>query len=377
VPEGEKVEMRQSITLILLLGLVAGAAAGGGVPTLPHCFSGNVTIGSSPAPIGTVITAVIGGTEYGSIQTTEVGKYGDPGQSIGKRLLVTATADQSGETITFLVNGVAAEETAVFEVGGGTVLDLSVPGSGGTGGSGGSGSTGGSGSSGSSGGSGGSGSTGVSGTTRDSGESAAPTAAPTMQTGRASLDTSTDGVVLEAVTVRTVDETCVVAIQQSTIARGADGNPLGEITVARVDLTGVPATPPGTTVAIVLDCGPDGATFDPPVTLTCTLSSEEWAQIGEGTTPKIICYNPATKAWQDVPATVDPTTRTVTARVSHFSIYALAWTVPGTTVAQQTNTSAGGTPPAADEPPWLFISVGGLLLVGAVIGGLAYLRKKN
>jgi len=35
VPEGEKVEMRQSITLILLLGLVAGAAAGGASPPYP------------------------------------------------------------------------------------------------------------------------------------------------------------------------------------------------------------------------------------------------------------------------------------------------------------------------------------------------------
>ena len=371
--------MRQSITLILLLGLVAGAAAGGGVPTLPHCFSGNVTIGGSPAPIGTVITAVIGGTEYGSIQTTEVGKYGDPGQSIGKRLLVTATADQSGETITFLVNGVAAKETAVFEVGGGTVLDLSVPGSGGTGGSGGSGSTGGSGSSGSSGGSGGSGgsgSTGATATTGDSRESTAPTAAPAVQTGRASLDTSAAGVVPRTVTVRTVDETCAVAIREGTIARDADGNPLGEVTVARADPAVVPAAPPGTGVAIVLNCGPAGATFDPPVTLTYTLSGEEWEKIG-GATPKVIWYNPASKAWQDVPATVDPATQTVTARVSHFSIYALAWTVPETTVAQQTNTSPGGTPPAGDEPPWLFIGIGAVLLVTVLIGGLVYLRKKN
>ena len=350
--------MRQSITLILLLGLVAGAAAGGGVPTLPHCFSGNVTIGGSPAPIGTVITAVIGGTEYGSIQTTEVGKYGDPGQSIGKRLLVTATADQSGETITFLVNGVTAKETAVFEVGGGTVLDLSVPGSGGTGGSGGSGST------------------GATATTGDSRESTAPTAAPAVQTGRASLDTSAAGVVPRTVTVRTVDETCAVAIREGTIARDADGNPLGEVTVSRADPTGVPAAPPGTGVAIVLNCGPAGATFDPPVTLTYTLSGEEWEKIG-GATPKVIWYNPASKAWQDVPATVDPATRTVTARASHFSIYALAWTVPETTVAQQTNTSPGGTPPAGDEPPWLFIGIGAVLLVTVLIGGLVYLRKKN
>ena len=100
--------MRQGITLILLLGLVAGAAAAGeGTPTLPHGFSGGVTIGGSPAPVGTVITATIGGTECGSFQTTETGEYGNPGRSVGDRLLVKATADQSGETITFYVDGVA------------------------------------------------------------------------------------------------------------------------------------------------------------------------------------------------------------------------------------------------------------------------------
>jgi hypothetical protein len=357
--------MRLGITLILLLGLVAGAAAaGGGTPTLPHQFSGDITIGGSPAPTGTVITAMIGGTEYGSIRTTEAGKYGDPGRSVGDRLLVKATPDQTGETITFLVDGVPAKETAVFEVGGGTVLDLSVPGSGGTGNTGDPGNT------------GGSGTTADPGATVNPRESAAPTAAPEVQTGHASLATSAAGVVQRTVTVRTADETCAVAIREGTTARDAGGSPLGEVTVTRADPAGVPAAPPGTGVAIALNCGPAGATFDPPVTLTYTLSGEEWAKIGSAT-PKVIWYNPASKAWQDVPATVDPATRTVTARVSHFSIYALAVTVPETAEAQQTISPGGTPPPAADEPPWLFIGIGAVLLAGAMIGGLVYLRKKN
>ena len=214
--------MRLGITLILLLGLVAGAAAaGGGTPTLPHQFSGDITIGGSPAPTGTVITAMIGGTEYGSIRTTEAGKYGDPGRSVGDRLLVKATPDQTGETITFLVDGVPAKETAVFEVGGGTVLDLSVPGSGGTGNTGDPGNT------------GGSGTTADPGATVNPRESAAPTAAPEVQTGHASLATSAAGVVQKTVTVRTADETCAVAIREGTTARDAGGSPLGEVTVDR------------------------------------------------------------------------------------------------------------------------------------------------
>ena len=361
--EARRTRLRQGITLLLFFGLVAGAAAAGGTPAVPQELYGGVTIGGSPAPAGTVITATIGGTEYGTIQTTEAGRYGDPDPFETNRLLVKTTEDRAGETITFYVDGVAAQETVVFTPAVVTALDLSVPGSGGSGNTGGTGNT------------GGSGTTGDPGATVNPRESAAPTAAPEVQTGRASLATSAAGAVQKTVTVRTADETCAVAIPEGTTARDAAGNPLGEVTVTRADPAGVPAAPPGTGVAIVLNCGPAGATFDPPAVLTYTLSGEEWAKIGSAT-PKVIWYNPGTGKWQDVPATVDPATRTVTARVSHFSIYALAWTVPETAEAQQT-ISPGGTPPADGEPPWPFIGIGAVLLAGAMIGGLVYLGKKN
>jgi len=356
--------MRQGITLILLLVLVAGAAAAGeGAPTLPHGFSGGVTIGDSPAPVGTVLTATIGGTEYGSIRTTEAGKYGDLGRSVGDRLLVKATADQSGETITFYVDGVAAKETSVFAVGGGTVLDLSVPESGGSGNtdtpSGGGGS----------------------GTVNPS-ESAAPTTSPTatpeVQAGQAPLATSASGEVIETVTVRTADGTGAVTIREGTTALDAGGNPIGEVTCREVAPAEVPAAPPGTTVAVALNCGPAGATFDPPAVLTYTLSAEEWAGIGDGATLSVMWYNPASKAWQEIAATVDPATRTITAEVAHFSIYALAWTVPATTAAEAQQTGPPGTPTqTGGEPPWPLIGIGAALLVSAAIGGFAYLRRKD
>ncbi|MCK9278642.1 MAG: hypothetical protein M0P22_11195, partial [Methanoculleus sp.] len=362
--EAGRMGIRPGITVLLLLGLVAGAAAaGGGTPTIPQELCGRLTIGGSPAPAGTVITATIGDTEYGSIQTTEAGKYGDPDRIEASRLLVKAPADLDGETITFLVDGVAARETLVFAPAVATALDLSVPGSGGTGNTGDPGNT------------GGSGTTGDPGAPVNPRESAAPTAAPEVQTGHASLATSAAGAVQKTVTVRTADETCAVAIREGTTARDAGGNPLGEVTVTRADPAGVPAAPPGTGVAIVLNCGPAGATFDPPAVLTYTLSGEEWAKIGSAT-PKVIWYNPETGKWQEIAATVDPATRTITAEVGHFSIYALAWTVPGTAEAQQT-TSPGGTTPAGDELPWPFIGIGAVLLAGAMIGGLVYLGKKN
>ncbi len=124
--EGEKVKLQHGIALVLLIALISGAVAAGGTPpALPHQFFGDVTIGGSPAPARTVITAMIGDTECGSILVTDAGRYGDPDWCLGNRLLVTGTSEQSGETITFSAGGVAARETAVFIPGGVTHLDLS------------------------------------------------------------------------------------------------------------------------------------------------------------------------------------------------------------------------------------------------------------
>ena len=201
--------------------------------------------------------------------------------------------------------------------------------------------------------------------------------APEMHIGHAPLATSPTGVVLESVTVRTADETCAVAIREGTTALDRDGNPLGEVTSTKVAPADVPAAPPGTTVAIALNCGPAGATFNPPAVLTYTLSAEEWAKIGEGTIPKVMWYNPEAGEWKDIPATVDPATRTVTAEISHFSIYALVWTAPETVVAGAEGTVTPGGEAAGERGPAL--PVWALALVVVLIVALAaflVMRKK-
>ncbi|WP_292393247.1 hypothetical protein [Methanoculleus sp. UBA303] len=201
--------------------------------------------------------------------------------------------------------------------------------------------------------------------------------APEVHTGRVSLTTSPTGVVLESVTIRTADETCAVAIREGTTARDADGNPLGEVTTTRIAPADVPAAPPGTTVAIALSCGPAGATFNPPAVLTYTLSGEEWAKIDKGATPKVMWYNPETGKWQDVPATVDPATRTVTAQISHFSIYALVWTAPETVVAGAEGTVTPGGEAAGEPgpvfPTWALALV--VVLIAALVAFLVMRRK--
>ncbi|WP_292395688.1 hypothetical protein [Methanoculleus sp. UBA303] len=361
-------KFQHGMTLILLLALATGVSATEtSPPTFPHDFWGSVTTDGAPAPAGTTITATIGETTYGSIVTTKAGEYGSSSRHEGGRLVVSATDGHAGETITFLVNGRAARETAPFTPDSTTCLDLSVaggstptPGNGGNGGGGGG--------------------------SQGSTSTPAPTqSAPVTSVGQASLPLSETGEVSAPVTVRTGDGAGSLTVGEGTRARDKDGNPLGEVTIARADAAGLPPAPRGTTIGFALTCGPAGAAFDPPVTLTYTLSTEEWAKIG-GAAPKVMWYDPASKAWQEVPATVDPATRTVTARVSHFSIFALTWAdapPAKATAAPAAATPGGETPsgPGSQQPkdgeiPWVLIAAGGLVVAGGLAAGWYFLRKR-
>ncbi len=361
-------KLQYGMTLVLLLGLAIGVAAAAETspPSFPQEFYGTVTIDGAPAPAGTTITATIGETTYGSIVTTKAGEYGSSSRHEGGRLVVSATDGHAGETITFLVNGRAARETATFTPDSTTRLDLSVagestpaPGNGGNGGGGG-----------------------------PQGSGPAPTStpsAPTVPVGQASLPLSETGEVSAPVTVRTGDGAGSLTVGEGTRARDKDGNPLGEVTIERADAAGLPPIPPGAAIGFALTCGPSGATFDPPATLTYTLSEEEWGRIGDPATLRVVWYNPGTGAWQEVPATVDPATRTVTAQVSHFSLFALTWaaapptgatTGPTGTAPGETPSGPGSEQPAGGETPWALIAVGGLVAAGSLAAGWYFLRKR-
>lgn len=357
-------KIRYGIVLILLLGLVAGVSAAGDTPpapVLPHEFYGGVTIGGSPAPAGTVITATIEGAECGSVQTGEDGQYGDTDRRLGGRLDVTGTADQAGATIVFLVNGVAAEETAVFASGAVTALDLSAAG----------GSTP-TPTSSTPGGGGGGGGSSKDPTSQITYDPDAP-AVPEVFTGSAPLTTSTAGVVLKPVTVTTEDKVGAVTILEGTVARDRDGNPLGEVTCSKVTLADVPPAPPGTTIAVALRCGPAGATFDPPAILTYTLSTEEWAKIDDGAKLSVMWYNPESGEWQEIAATVDPAARTITAEVEHFSIYALAWTVPDTVAAGAEGTTTPAGEPGPALPTWALALI---VVVVVALAAFFFMKRK-
>ena len=106
--------------LCLLLALSVGgpAYAEGPLPT-PHSFYGTVTIDGLPALPGTTIEAIGPGVITGPgnpITTTVEGQYGSADPLETTRLVVQGYIDE-GAPITFLVNGVPANETAYFHSG--------------------------------------------------------------------------------------------------------------------------------------------------------------------------------------------------------------------------------------------------------------------
>ncbi|UCH43518.1 MAG: hypothetical protein JSW16_02960, partial [Dehalococcoidales bacterium] len=109
-----------ALSLVLLASLPTAVVS---AEPYPHSFYGTLTIGGSPAPIGTEVTAVVEGGS-GNITTTEVGKYGDPGT--GPKLVVGGDIEQ-GALIEFYADGSKADQTAYFFEGRLTELNLTVP----------------------------------------------------------------------------------------------------------------------------------------------------------------------------------------------------------------------------------------------------------
>ena len=106
--------------LVLLLVLFpAGSVFADG---LGHGFSGTVKVGGVDADIGTVISAQVGGTEYGSCEVTTVGNYGlIVGGKIGDKI-------DEGATIDFYVDGRKADQTHPFHDGWTTIaFNLTAP----------------------------------------------------------------------------------------------------------------------------------------------------------------------------------------------------------------------------------------------------------
>ncbi len=115
---------------------------------------------------------------------------------------------------------------------------------------------------------------------------------------------------------------------QLTIARGVqarakDGGPLKSASITRLD-TPPPPPPDARMVGIAYELGPDGATFAPPITLTFAFDPAQLPPGFPATDVIIATWDAAGKAWLPLDGvSVDTAGSTVSARLSHFSQYAI------------------------------------------------------
>ncbi|NLB00116.1 MAG: hypothetical protein GX837_04015 [Methanomicrobiales archaeon] len=301
--------------LPLFIAVLVGTASA--VPLLPAEFSGTVTINGDPAPAGTVITARIGDCDCGSLTLATAGVFG--GDALfDRRLIVSGGETDAGKTITFFVDGNAAG-TTTYTPGTSASLTLAVtkgttPGSSSGGGS-------------------------------PSGGSFMPATPVMAYTGSGSLQTDAAGAVQVETVITTTDGDASLSIAPGVRAEDRFGNPLTTVSVKSVPPADLPVPGEGETpVGRALQCEPAGATFDPAIEVSFTLTAEEWEHYEAGQFA-VRLYNGVTDTWEPLATTVHPATRTITATVPHFTLIAL-FTVPAevTLVSTTSPTEPAQTP---------------------------------
>ena len=135
--------------------------------------------------------------------------------------------------------------------------------------------------------------------------------------------TTSGGEFTETTTFTSGDGDLILVIPEGTVGETEDGDRLSRISITKV--IGPPAPPEDNDfIGLTYDLEPDGATFDPPITITFTYNPN-WIPSGLG--PENLdlrYYDEDTKTWvpldpQDI--IIDPNTNTISALISHFTYY--------------------------------------------------------
>lgn len=164
-----------------------------------------------------------------------------------------------------------------------------------------------------------------------------------------------------------LDGQAVLTIGAGTTALTATGGPLQSISVTEVCF-GLPPAPAGAyIIGCAYDYKPDGATFNPPITLTIKYDLGLLPSGFDESKLVIAFYNTATSTWTVYPSTVDTVNHTVSAQISHFTMFAVFAPAPAVTPTP-TKTVAPPTPTPTVAPTPTPAAAGGKTNIGVIIG---------
>jgi hypothetical protein len=215
------------------------------------------------------------------------------------------------------------------------------------------------------------------------------TPAQTEFTTNGTLTLDEDGSVSALTEIWETGKNAYLLIDEGVIPLGDTGVAITNISILAIPPADVPPANGGSVFSFAgyaFECSPSGVTFDPSITITFVLSEEEWNAIGSDDFV-IEWYNEEIGAWETIPTSVDPITRTVSAEVTHFTLFALfaqtgsspepaptqqsATTLPTAVAATATatDTAAPATTALQGEGgiPWLWL-VGAIIVLGLVVG---------
>lgn len=171
------------------------------------------------------------------------------------------------------------------------------------------------------------------------------------------------------ITLTSTNGLVTMNIPSGTLVLDAQGNPLTNIQIV---VLSTPPPPPGyVLVGRAYDCLPDGATFQPAMTLTFRYY-EPSVPRGANEQDLVLAYWDG-EQWVNLPTTVDAAANTATVEVTHFTPFALLIEAPPEEAppegALPEETPPEGTSPEA-EPLNIWIVVGiiaAVIVVGLII----------
>jgi hypothetical protein len=186
------------------------------------------------------------------------------------------------------------------------------------------------------------------------------------QTGLVTINE--DGTSQGAVLVTSKDKRIGIIIPNGTAVLTKDNVPPGQLTILPDE---DPPAPPAAfnLIGVPYECLPSGVTFSPPITLVWNYDSASLPAGTDETKLQACLYNNSTGQWDVINGVVDTVNNTISATISHFSIYGIIApaVAPVTPLPDTTNPGYN---------LWLLIGI--VIVIAAVVTiAMLLIRKKR